>query len=151
MRFWLVVTAPMLPAENRLLAMLRREGIKPVILSDNFTFIIETILKNNGLHGLKVYANGLKFRNDRLIPMFPYSDRSCVRCAHCKKKNLLRKDLRDKVIIYIGDGMSDVCPCRYANIVFAKDDLLDYFRKDKRLCLAFNTIEDIKNYFRGLQ
>jgi len=139
------------PHFESFLAMLKREGIKPVILSDNFTFVIETILHNNGIDGVKVYANELKFSGDRLIASFPYSDKNCGKCAHCKKKSLLGKNVRDNVIIYIGDGMSDVCPCRHADIVFAKDDLLDYFRKDKRLCLAFNNIEDIKNYFRGLQ
>jgi len=139
------------PHFESFLAMLKREGIKPVILSDNFTFVIETILKNNGIKGIKVHANGLRFKNDRLIPVFPYSDRTCTRCAHCKKKSLLNKDLRDKVVIYIGDGLSDICPCNHADIVFAKDDLLNHFRREKRLCLAFNTIEDIKNYFRGLQ
>ncbi len=139
------------PHFSGFLSMLKREGIKPVILSDNFTLIIEAILKNNGIKGVKVCANGLTFHGDHLIPSFPHGDPHCVRCAHCKKKSLLKKDIRDKIIIYIGDGQSDVCPCSYADMVFAKDDLLNHFRKEGRLCLAFNNIEDIKNYFRGLE
>ncbi len=131
--------------------MLKREKIKPIILSDNFTFIIETILRNNGIKGIRVYANMLKFHKDRLIPSFPYTNKRCLRCAHCKKKNLLRKDIRDKIIIYIGDGLSDVCPAECSDILFAKESLLNYFRKNKRLCLAFNNLEDIAGYFRGLE
>ncbi len=139
------------PSFYRLFAMLKREGMKPVILSDSFTFIIEAILKNNGIKGVKVYANSLKFRNGRLIPVFPYRNKRCLLCAHCKKKNLQRKDIRNKIIIYIGDGFSDICPAEHADIVFAKGELLNHFRKTKRLCLAYNSLGNITSYFRGLE
>jgi 2,3-diketo-5-methylthio-1-phosphopentane phosphatase len=139
------------PYFPKLFAMLRREGIKPVILSDSFTFIIESILKNNHISNVKVYANHLKFYRGRLIPFFPYINRRCQRCAHCKKKNLLKKEIRDKIIIYVGDGFSDICPAEYSDMVFAKGRLLKHFRKRKKLCIAFNSIKDIYNYFRGLE
>lgn len=139
------------PYFPKLFALLRRQGIKPVILSDSFTFIIESILKNNGISKVKIYANHLKFYKERLIPFFPYIHRHCQQCAHCKKKNLLKKGIRDKIIIYVGDGLSDICPAEYSDIVFAKGRLLKYFRKRKKLCIAFNNIKDIYNYFRGLE
>lgn len=139
------------PHFRELFDMLGREGIKPVILSDNFASIVNFILVNNGIKGAKVYANALKFSKNRLIPSFPYINRHCLRCAHCKKKNLLKKEVQDKIIMYIGDGMSDVCPAQYAHIVFAKGNLLEYFRKKRQLCVAFNNLEDIYAYFRGLE
>ncbi len=139
------------PHFSELFAMFRREGIKPVILSDNFTFIVNFILAHNGIKGAKVYANNLRFAKDRLLPSFPYVNRHCLRCAHCKKKNLLKKEVQDKIIMYIGDGLSDACPAEYADIVFAKGNLLEHFRRKRRLCAAFNTLEDIYNYFRGLE
>jgi len=139
------------PHFHKFFAMLRREGLSPVILSDSFNFVIEAILKNNGIQGVKVYANGLRFYKDRLIPLFPYSNSRCPRCAHCKKKNLLKKGVKDKIIMYVGDGLSDICPAECSDIVFAKGRLLQHFRKKKRLCVAFNDLEDIHNYFRGLE
>jgi 2,3-diketo-5-methylthio-1-phosphopentane phosphatase len=139
------------PHFYRLFAMLKREGMKPVIVSDSFAFIIETILKNNGIKDIKVYANNLKFHNGRLMPSFPYRNKRCLLCANCKKKNLQRKDIRNKIIIYIGDGLSDICPAGHSDLVFAKGELLNHFRKTKRLCLAYNSLEDITNYFRGLE
>jgi len=132
-------------------SMLRREGIKPVVLSDSFTPLIEYILSNNGIRGVTVYANNLRFSKERLIPSFPYQNKHCRRCAHCKKKNLLKKGIRDKMIIYIGDGLSDICPAECADLVFAKGSLLGHFRKKKRLCVAFNNLDDIYNYFKGLE
>jgi 2,3-diketo-5-methylthio-1-phosphopentane phosphatase len=139
------------PHFHKFFAMLKREGLEPIILSDSFTFIIETILKNNGISGVKVYANNLSFSRKKIIPSFPYVNKRCLRCAHCKKKNLLRKGLRDKIIMYVGDGLSDICAAECAHIVFAKGKLLEHFRKTKRLCVAFKNIEDIYNYFRGLE
>jgi len=139
------------PHFHKLFAMLTREGIKPIILSDSFTTIIESILKHNGINGVKVYANTLRFNKDRLIPSFPHTNSRCRRCAHCKKKNLKKKGIRDKMIIYIGDGLSDICPAECSDMVFAKGRLLRHFREKKRLCVAFNDIEDIYNYFRGLE
>lgn len=132
-------------------AMLKREKIKPVILSDNFSFVINSILGNNGLKGIKVYANELRFKGDQLIPYFPYKNNRCSICAHCKKKNLLSKDVRDKIIMYIGDGISDICPAQNSHIVFAKGKLLKSLRKQRKLCMAFDNLEDICDYFRGLE
>jgi len=139
------------PHFHQLFAMLKREGIGPVILSDSFSFIIKSVLSNNGINGVKVYANKLRFDGNRLIPSFPYQDKLCNRCAHCKKKNLLKTNVKDKIIIYIGDGLSDVCPAECSDLVFAKGNLLEHFRSKKMLCVAFRSISDICNYFRGLE
>lgn len=139
------------PHFHKLFALLRKEAIRPVILSDSFNFIIKSILRNNGIKGVRVYANRLRFRKDRLLASFPYKNKRCLRCAHCKKKNLLKKGIRGKIIIYIGDGLSDICPAECSDIVFAKGSLLKHFRKTGRLCLAYNNLEDIHNYFRGLE
>lgn len=141
------------PYFHKILDMLKREGLKPVILSDSFEVVIKHILECNGIKGVKIYANKLKFSKDSLIPSFPYKNPKCSRCAHCKKKNLLKKEMRDKIIMYIGDGLSDICPAECSDMVFAKTrgSLLEHFRKNKRLCIAFNDLYDIYNYFRGLE
>ena len=138
------------PRFHKFIAILKKEGMKPVILSDNFTFIINYILKNNGISGVKVYANRLRFSGDRLIPSFPNTNKQCGLCAHCKRRTL-KKDIRDKVVIYIGDGRSDICPAEYADLVFAKGTLLSHFRRTKRLCIGFYNIDDIYGYLKGLE
>ena len=138
------------PRFYKFVSILKKEGMKPVIVSDSFTFIIRFILKNNGINGIKVYGNNLKFVNNKLIPSFPHSNRHCHLCAHCKRKTLSR-DVKEKVIIYIGDGHSDICPAEYSDLVFAKGTLLEHFRKTRRLCIGFNNIDDIYGYLKGLE
>jgi 2-hydroxy-3-keto-5-methylthiopentenyl-1-phosphate phosphatase len=48
----------------------------------------------------------------------------CGRCGTCKNKILHEHRLLYDKIIYVGNGQSDVCPSRYADVVFAKDVLL---------------------------
>jgi 2,3-diketo-5-methylthio-1-phosphopentane phosphatase len=138
------------PRFHKFIAILKKEGMQPVVVSDNFTFVIKFILQNNGIKGVKVYGNNLRFSKDRLIPSFPYGNRRCLICANCKRK-ILKRHVKNKVIVYIGDGLSDICPAEYSDLVFAKGTLLEHFRKAKRLCLAFNNLEDIYDYFRGLE
>jgi 2-hydroxy-3-keto-5-methylthiopentenyl-1-phosphate phosphatase len=138
------------PRFLKFISILKKEGMKPVIVSDGFASVIKFILKNNGVTGVKVYANTLKFSKDKLIPLFPYRNRQCRLCAHCKR-NTLKKEARDNVIIYIGDGRSDICPAEYSDLVFAKGSLLEHFRKTKRLCIGFNNLDDIYGYLKGLE
>jgi len=137
------------PYFKRLLALLRRKGVKPVILSDNFSFIINHILGLNRVKGLKVHANHLKFNQDRLVPFFPHRHLTCGSCAHCKKNNLLKHPVRNKIAIYIGDGHSDICPAQVSDIVFAKASLLKHFKLIKKPCVPIKNLHDVYIYLRG--
>ena len=130
---------------NKLITFLRRKKIKFVIVSDSFTFIIKEILRHNGIGRVKVFANEVKFQKDRLIPSFPFFSQECSRCAHCKKKHLL--EYPNQATIYVGDGLSDICPALCADLVFAKGSLLEYLRKNDRSCIKFKNMEDIYTFF----
>ena len=78
------------PHFHQLLALLAREGIKPIILSDNFTYVVDLILEYHGIKDLKVYGNNLRFYRDHIIPSFPYDNPFCLTCAHCKKIHLTK-------------------------------------------------------------
>jgi len=136
------------PCFKKLVKLLKRKKIKTVILSDNFDYLLQRILKENRIKNLKVLANKLQLSHNRLIPRFPFEDGSCRLCAHCKTKNLLANARRNSIIIYIGDGRSDICPAQYSDIVFAKEALLDYYRKKKLTCFAYQGLEDVYNFLR---
>ena len=131
-----------------LLGFLRGKGIEPVILSDSFSFFIERILRNNGVRGVKVYSNRLRFSKDKIVPVFPYTDRSCSHCANCKKMHIFKSGGRGKTNIYIGDGLSDICPAEHSDLVFAKGRLLEHFIKTKRDCIPFEDLDNIHHWFQ---
>ncbi len=134
----------------KILALLKRRKVFAAIVSDSSSFIIGNILKNNGIKGIKVYSNRLRFEKDRLILDFPHFNKRCPKCANCKKSHLRKSAIRDKIFIYIGDGLSDICAARCADIVFAKASLLKYFRKHNKKCFKFDTLETVYNYLKEI-
>ena len=144
-----LATVPVDPFFPRLLDLLKRKGIESIIVSDSFSFIIKEILKHNGIKGGKVYANRIRFEEDRLFPSFPFWSEDCSRCAHCKKRHVLEH--ADKTTVYVGDGLSDLCPAEHADLVFAKGSLLDHLLKKKRRCRDFRDLRDVYASFEELE
>lgn len=136
------------PYFKKIVEALTSSAIKVIVLSDNFDYILKRILGFNSIGNLKIYSNKLKFARDKLIPCFPYRSRKCQVCAHCKTKNLLANVSADSIIIYIGDGRSDICPSQYADLVFAKDALLKYFQDKGLTCFSYESLKDVYTYFK---
>ncbi|MBU0503729.1 MAG: MtnX-like HAD-IB family phosphatase [Candidatus Omnitrophota bacterium] len=138
------------PYFSRILALLNKKNVKVTILSDNFEFIIKYILDNNGIKGIGLKANRVKFRGERLITSFPYVNKECRYCGHCKTKNLPNSGLAGKLIIYIGDGDSDFCPAKKSGLVLAKGNLLRYFRAKGLACVPYKDLKGIYQYFKEI-
>jgi len=136
------------PYFNKIVKLLSDKKIKVMVLSDNFDFILKRILSHNAIKNLKVYSNKLQISKNKLIPRFPFRSKNCQVCAHCKTKNLLENVSSDSIIIYVGDGRSDICPAQYADLVFAKDSLLKYFKDKKLTCFSYTCLRDVYNYFK---
>jgi HAD superfamily phosphoserine phosphatase-like hydrolase len=109
------------PAFPHLVAWARAANVDMHIVSDNFGLLIDAILDRHGLSGLPVLANELVCTDGRLEARFPFRDPRCPRCAHCKAQHLRVNVARPR--IFVGDGLSDVCPAGVADVVFAKDSL----------------------------
>ncbi len=137
---------PLDPFFLKLLWILQHRQIPFMIVSDSFTFIIKTILSHHGIRRVRIFANELRFRKDRLIPSFPYHTRDCHRgCAHCKKIHV--QGHKDKTTVYVGDGLSDVCPALEADIVFAKDSLASHLEAEGKSHTPFRDLGDVCAFF----
>ena len=101
-----------------------REHVDLLIVSDNFSCIVREILSRHGFADIPVFANELTFSGNRPTAHFPFRSTVCARCAHCKAEHFKRFPERSK--IFVGDGLSDICPALAADIVFAKDSLAAY-------------------------
>ena len=135
------------PSFKALLQMLDSQGIEIVILSDNFDYLIDRILSCHGIRKVQVVANKISFDDDRLVPSFPYQSKHCTRCAHCKGETMLTRLPSHSTSVYLGDGLSDVCPAKRAHIVFAKDNLLAYLKGRALPHIPFKTLSDVIGYF----
>jgi 2,3-diketo-5-methylthio-1-phosphopentane phosphatase len=133
----------------------REENIGLSIVSDGLDFYITTILEQHGIDGLPVFANQAKFHPAgsglaTLALSFPYQDAECTRCACCKRNIILTGSGDEDVIGYIGEGYSDMCPARYADIVFAKSSLQTFCQKENISYYSYVTLHDVVERLRGL-
>lgn len=138
------------PYFKKIISLLRKNGVKPVILSDSFSYFIRSILRNNGIKGIKIFSNVIKVSRGRLVPSFPHQHKNCAICGNCKTSHLPKGRSCEKVIIYIGDGLSDLCPSKSSDIVFAKGSLKKYLLKEGKPFISFNDLRNVYNFIRRM-
>ena len=124
-------------------------SLAPCILSDGMDYYIRRILERHGLGRVTMFSNVLRFDETgedgkvRFRPEFPFRDETCDRCACCKRNHLATMSADDDIIVYIGEGYSDRCPAGYADVVFAKDELLTYCQSENISYFEYVTFADI--------
>ena len=109
--------------------------------------MIHEILHCNGLPPIPVFANELTFRGAQPEAHFPLRDPACLRCAHCKAQHL--RGIAERPRIYVGDGLSDVCPALVADIVFAKDSLAAEMTRRGLPFRPFCSLIDVREFLQG--
>ncbi|MFI5336913.1 MAG: MtnX-like HAD-IB family phosphatase [Opitutales bacterium] len=138
------------PGFGELRDLLRREQVDLAIVSDNFDLFIAAILRRCGLADVPVFANHVEFAGDLLQPSFPYYNPDCPGCAHCKKTHFVPRGPDRRRVVYIGDGQSDLCPARHADIVFAKASLLSHLQQEGISCHAFDHLTAVASTLQKL-
>lgn len=132
-----------------LIAFCRTHQVDLHIVSDGLDFYIREILSAHGLTSVSFFANNLALEetgvdgNYALGISFPYSDAECTRCACCKRNIMLAYAGERDVIAFVGEGYSDRCPARYADIVFAKDELQTFCQRENISYFPYNSLADV--------
>ncbi len=136
------------PAFGSFVDFCRHRSIPVVVLSDGLDFYVERLLRKDGLGDLPYFSNHLEVVEQgpltKLVPSFPYTDAECLVCGNCKRNHLLTFSGDDDIIVYVGDGISDRCPVRYADIVFAKGHLIRYCQDQNITYHEFRTFDDVR-------
>ncbi|HEX5131879.1 MAG TPA: MtnX-like HAD-IB family phosphatase [Candidatus Krumholzibacteria bacterium] len=123
----------------------RQRGIEVVVLSDGLDYYIEKILIRNGLGEIEFFSNRLRLEAETLKVEFPwYNLLECTDCGCCKTHHLFRYRQNGYFIVYVGDGLSDRCPCESADLVFAKGDLLRHCREKNIAHVEFRNFRDVE-------
>lgn len=137
------------PSFGAFVEFCRNRNIPLVVLSDGLDFYVEHLLKKHGHEGLLFFSNHLEFVKEgkvtKMVPSFPHTDAECLLCGNCKRNHLLTLSGDDDIIVYIGDGISDRCPVRYADIVFAKGSLIRYCQEQNVTYHEFRDFTDVTN------
>lgn len=123
----------------------RRSSMEVIIVSDGLDYYIEKMLIRSGLAHLDFFANALKVNERALHVKFPYYDLlDCKSCGNCKTYHMQKYKADGYFVVYVGNGLSDRCPSEYADLVFAKGDLLCYCRDNGVESTAFGNFRDVE-------
>ena len=131
-------------------------GFPLMVLSDGFDYYIRRILRRHELPDVPFLSNVLSLvdRKEngtaRARVSFPQHNEECTCCASCKRNMMLTTCAESDVICYIGEGSSDRCPVRYADIVFAKDALQVHCQRENISYYPYRSFDDILRRLREL-
>lgn len=104
-----------------------RSGIEVVIVSDGVDHFIRRVLALHGISGVRIVANRLVQTESGFDLEFPHSKSSCrVASGVCKCAVLNGTG----PYVFVGDGRSDFCAARSADMVFAKGKLAAFCRRE---------------------
>ncbi len=133
----------------------RNNDLEFHVVSDGLDYYIRRIFEIHSLYGVSFFANTLI-----VLPVdgdqcsfeirFPYSDAECTRCACCKPNIILSHSGDEDIIAYVGEGYSDRCAVRYADVVFAKDSLQTFCQSENISYYPYTTFHDVIERLQGL-
>ena len=143
-------------------AAARAAGHDVTVASDGLSFYIEKLLGKDGL-AVPFRANRMRFEEQSPVPEFGSkgpdvaladgriaraaddAGEGCGACGHCKGALVTQAQAsrRYRRVLLVGDGFSDRCGARRADVVYAKDDLLPWCGANGIPARPFETLGDV--------
>jgi 2,3-diketo-5-methylthio-1-phosphopentane phosphatase len=131
------------PAFPPFLAFCRERGYRFAVVSDGLDWIIDLILGRHGLDGLTVYCNRLRFEPGGFRFTFPFFDPESP-LRGISKPTIIRRHREEGFrVAFIGDGLSDLDAVPVADVVYAKERLLEYCRDRGIAATEFTDFGDL--------
>jgi 2-hydroxy-3-keto-5-methylthiopentenyl-1-phosphate phosphatase len=113
-------------------------------VSAGFRALIEPLLADAGVEGLEIHAGDAEFTSRGTIIRYAETNGECTeRCGSCKGEIVRGLAPQGTVIVHIGDGFSDVCASREAQIVFARGNLARLLDREAVPHHSFDTFFDV--------
>lgn len=144
------------PSFPALVDFCRQRGVDLLIVSDGLDWYIRRILAANGCAEVPFVSNIASLAHPdadgraEVELAFPHPDGVCERCACCKRNIMLTGSGDGDILGYVGEGFSDRCPVRYADIVFAKDVLQTYCQNENISYYPYGSFDDVVSRLRLL-
>lgn len=132
-------------------AFCKEHSLPLLIVTDGFDLYLDPFLSSHGCSHVEYVANNLTVKNDGTLTVeFPHAREGCRDCGNCKCSHILTRTADDELIVYIGDGHSDRCPVKLADIVFAKDTLASFCTREGIPFYSWKTFHDVRNEMKNI-
>ena len=133
------------PGFKDLVDLCLENNIDVYVVSDGFDSYIEPVLENAQVGPLPVFSNRLEWVDGGWQLTFPGASESCsCFCASCKRNVVLGRLQENDILVYVGDGLSDTCAARHADIIFAKHKLAAWCNEERIPHHTFKTLSEVR-------
>lgn len=141
---------PMDPTFAPFVRWARGAGIDVALASDGFGFYIEPLLAAADVPPIRVITNEQRWaehgRPDTL--RFVNGHRECLGCGTCKMQAVLDRRTRGAVA-FVGEGSSDRYAALYADVTFAKLDLVAHCERDDVPFVPWRDFDDVRRWIES--
>ncbi len=136
------------PGFPELVDFCKGRGYLLAILSDGLRWYIDYVLTHQGIGDLPIYANEIHFLEDGYRITTPWYSPQTPRRGVSKPGIIQNyRDMGYKVV-FIGDGLSDIEAVDAADLLYARDELLEYCQKRGIPAIAFTDMRDLISKWR---
>jgi 2-hydroxy-3-keto-5-methylthiopentenyl-1-phosphate phosphatase len=118
-----VGAVPCRPGFLALVATCEARGWALRVVSEGLDAYIRPMLESMGAGELELSCNRLLEGPDGPRVLSPLDGESCERCSNCKGAHVRRAHAAGQRVVMVGNGASDLCAARLADLVFARDTL----------------------------
>ena len=120
-------------------------GHQLVVLSSGFRTVIDPLLAHWGFTGLDVEGNDARFTRRGCTLLWADRGGRCELCGRPCKRHDLRARAGSRRVVYVGDGISDRCVSRIADLVFARADLASHLAEQGVPFLPFEDFIEVRD------
>ncbi|MFN8629806.1 MAG: hypothetical protein U0838_05615 [Chloroflexota bacterium] len=118
-------TIPLDDSFSRLAAWALAGRVAMEVVSDGFGFYIGPALERLDAGWIPIASGDTQFGGAKTQVAFPFGHPACDACGTCKRNRVLANQASGRRVAFVGDGESDRYAAGYADVVFAKDGLVD--------------------------
>jgi 2,3-diketo-5-methylthio-1-phosphopentane phosphatase len=137
--------APVRDGFHDLVAWARRGGHRLLVISNGFRRVIELVLSDAGVDGLEIVSHDASFTEEGCTLLWSERGERCTLCdRRCKRHDLRTRMRPGDRLVYLGDGISDRCAARMADLVFARDGLAEYLDQQGVPYVPFEDFNEVR-------
>ena len=142
---------PMDPTFAPFVAWCREQDVPVTLVSDGFGFYIEPLLTAAGIEGVGIITNEQAWSEDaRPSGMrFVSGHRECIGCGTCKMQAVLDAQRTRGLVAFAGEGQTDRYGALYADVTFAKLELVAHCERDGVPYVPWNGFDDIRAWLES--
>lgn len=150
---FVLANAGVRPGFSEFVAWVEGEGHRLMVVSSGFRVLIDPVLRAAGLSRLEVHAGDAFFSLQGTRVVYPETLRDCATTCGTCKSDVIAAATREPgyrpPLVHIGDGLSDLCAAREADIVFARGNLAALLAREGLSFHPFESFLEVRDKLRA--